>query len=93
MCVSTAGKEVWKKDLGSAAVPKTFGNEGNGASATPSTDGKHVYCFGGDGTLAAFDLDGKEAWRFNVQQRTASSTFSSASTRHRSCSATGSTSS
>jgi outer membrane protein assembly factor BamB len=71
LCVGTAGKELWKKDLGQATRQAGFGRkrEGNGASATPSTDGKHVWFFVGNGNLAAFDLDGKEQWRFNAQER------------------------
>ncbi len=68
LCVSTEGKELWKKDLG-AATRWARSDEGNGASASPSTDGKYVYCFGGDGTCAAFDFEGNERWRFNAQER------------------------
>src|SRR5206468_2337667 len=35
----------------------------------PSTDGKNVFVFAGDGSLACFDFDGKEIWKFNVQDR------------------------
>jgi outer membrane protein assembly factor BamB len=68
LCVSTAGKELWRRDLGGAGRKARF-DEGNGASASPSTDGKHVFFFVGTGELAAFDLAGKEAWRFNTQDR------------------------
>src|SRR5207248_1791668 len=44
-------------------------DEGNGASASPSTDGAHVYAFTGTGDFACFDFDGKEVWRFNTQER------------------------
>jgi outer membrane protein assembly factor BamB len=68
VCVSTAGKELWKRDLG-PATRSVMRGEGNGASASPSTDGKLVWFFVGNGDFAAFDLDGKEAWRFNAQDR------------------------
>jgi len=68
LCISTDGKELWKRSLGSA-TPRARSDEGNGASASPSTDGKHVYVFVGNGTFAAFDFAGKEVWRFNAQQR------------------------
>jgi outer membrane protein assembly factor BamB len=68
LCVSTAGKELWKRDLGPAGN-RIRGDEGNGASASPSTDGKHVFFFTGTGEFASFDLQGKEAWRFNAQDR------------------------
>ena len=48
---------------------KFRGDEGNEASASPSTDGKHVYAFAGTGDLACFDFDGKEVWKFNAQER------------------------
>jgi outer membrane protein assembly factor BamB len=68
MCVSTAGKELWKRKLGSGRV-RANRDEGNGASATPSTDGKHVWAFVGTGDFGCFDLDGKEIWHFNAQER------------------------
>jgi outer membrane protein assembly factor BamB len=68
LCVSTSGKELWKKSLGAGTRRARF-DEGNGASASPSTDGKHVYAFVGNGEFAAFDFAGKEVWRFNVQKR------------------------
>src|SRR5437773_7012444 len=53
LCVGTDGKELWKKKLGSARV-RTMGNEGNAASPSPSTDGKHVWAFAASGDLACF---------------------------------------
>jgi outer membrane protein assembly factor BamB len=44
-------------------------DEGDGASASPCTDGKHVWFFVGTGDLACLDLDGKEVWKFNCQAR------------------------
>lgn len=67
MCVSTEGKELWRRKLG--AGDKSFRGEGNNASASPATDGKHVWAFAGTGDLACFDFDGKEVWTFNVQTR------------------------
>jgi outer membrane protein assembly factor BamB len=68
LCVSTEGKELWKRKLGTSGG-KVRGDEGNGASASPSTDGKHVYAFAGSGELACFDFEGKEVWKFNLQDR------------------------
>jgi outer membrane protein assembly factor BamB len=67
MCVGTDGKERWKRKV--AAATRKIRTEANGASATPSTDGQHVWCYFGSGDLACFDLDGKEVWHFNVQDR------------------------
>jgi len=68
LCLSTEGKELWRRKLGTGDR-RYFRGEGNDASASPSTDGKHVYCYFGTGDLACFDLDGNEAWKFNAQER------------------------
>jgi outer membrane protein assembly factor BamB len=68
MCLSTGGKELWKRKLGHSPL-RARKDEGNGASATPSTDGKHVWAFVGTGDFACFDFDGKETWKFNAQKR------------------------
>ncbi|HTU94041.1 MAG TPA: PQQ-binding-like beta-propeller repeat protein [Gemmataceae bacterium] len=68
LCVSTAGEELWRRKLGNVRYRKMT-NEGNGASASPSIDGKHVWAFVGSGELACFTLDGKEVWKFNAQER------------------------
>jgi outer membrane protein assembly factor BamB len=68
MCVGSAGKELWKRKLGSGDRAFMRG-EGNNASPSPSTDGKHVWAYAGTGDLACYDMDGKEVWKFNVQGR------------------------
>lgn len=68
LCVSTAGKQLWKRNLGTGE--RYFReHEGNQASPSPSTDGRHVWAFSGTGDLACFDLGGKEVWHFNAQDR------------------------
>jgi outer membrane protein assembly factor BamB len=67
-CVSTSGKKLWEADMGQA-IRAGRGDEGNAASPSPSTDGKYVYVFSGNGEFAAFAFDGKEKWRFNAQER------------------------
>jgi outer membrane protein assembly factor BamB len=70
MCVSTGGKELWRKKLAAnTGRGRWMGTEGDNASPSPSTDGKHVWAFAGTGDLACFDVDGKEVWTFNVQDR------------------------
>jgi outer membrane protein assembly factor BamB len=68
MCVGTDGKERWKQKVGTGDR-RARGDEGNMASASPSTDGSHVWVFVGTGELACFDLDGKEVWKINLQER------------------------
>jgi outer membrane protein assembly factor BamB len=70
ICVSTAGRELWRQKLGSSDHGKKFmGNEGNNASASPSTDGKLVFSFTGVGDLAAHDFAGKQVWGWNAQEK------------------------
>jgi outer membrane protein assembly factor BamB len=68
-CISTAGKMLWKRTVGAVVRSDIKKGEGNDASSSPSTDGKHVFCYFGPGYLACFDFAGKEIWKFNVQKR------------------------
>jgi outer membrane protein assembly factor BamB len=69
VCISTDGKELWKRKLGTSGKKKYRGDEGNEASASPSTDGKHVYAFVASGDLACYDFAGNEVWHVDVQKR------------------------
>jgi outer membrane protein assembly factor BamB len=68
LCLGTDGRQLWKCKLGTGKT-RFRGDEGNQASASPSTDGKHVYAFTGTGDFACFDFEGKEIWSFNAQER------------------------
>jgi outer membrane protein assembly factor BamB len=68
LCLNTDGKELWKRKLAAGKV-RYRKDEANLASASPSTDGKHVYSFTGTGDMACFDFEGKEIWKFNAQDR------------------------
>ncbi len=67
LCISTEGKELWKKVLGKGNS-KFRVDEGNGASASCSTDGKSVWAFVGSGALACFEFSGKEIWKLDLQK-------------------------
>jgi len=69
LCVDTKGKELWKKVVGSGGRASIKGDEANEASASPSTDGKHVFVFVGTGNFACYDFDGKEIWNVDIQKR------------------------
>jgi outer membrane protein assembly factor BamB len=69
LCASTSGKQLWKRTLAHGTRRRYMRGEGNDASASPSTDGRHVWAYCGTGDLACFDMDGKEVWKFNVQDR------------------------
>jgi outer membrane protein assembly factor BamB len=68
MAFDTAGKEQWKQVV-AAGNQIARGDEGNSASPSPVTDGKHVWSFMGEGTLGCYTVDGKEVWKFNLQDR------------------------
>ncbi len=68
MAVGTDGKPLWKQVM--ADHNKTVrGDEGNSASPSPSTDGKHVWAMMGNGELGCYTFDGKPVWNFNLQDR------------------------
>jgi outer membrane protein assembly factor BamB len=64
LCVGTDGRRLWEKEL--ARGVKTPGNL---ASASPSSDGVHVWAYVGTGDLVSFTLDGQESWRTQLQER------------------------
>lgn len=68
IAVETSGTELWRKTVGQGNK-NVRGDEGNSASPSPVTDGKHVWTFWGAGQLACFDFDGNEVWKFNVEER------------------------
>lgn len=67
LCMGTDGKERWKRNM-SANARGGYRGEGDDASASCSTDGKHVWAFVGTGKLACFDLDGKLVWETDLQK-------------------------
>jgi outer membrane protein assembly factor BamB len=69
VCIGSDGKVRWQSKVGTSSRGRIRKDEANDASASPSTDGKHVYAFVGSGDLGCFDFEGKEVWKFNVQER------------------------
>lgn len=68
LCISTDGEELWRQTVGGGNKnARTI--EGNSASPSPCTDGKHVWCFFGTGVLACYTVDGEEVWKFDTQDR------------------------
>lgn len=65
---TTNGHELWRRTVGTGNNQVMRG-EGNSASPSPSTDGKHVWVFAGTGDLVCFDYAGNEVWRVDVQER------------------------
>lgn len=65
LCIGTDGKTLWERPLASGVKEHT-----NKASASPSSDGTHVWAYVGTGDLACFTLEGQEVWRVQMQERT-----------------------
>lgn len=68
IAADTSGKQLWKKFVG-AGNRFVRGDEGNSASPSPSTDGKHVWAMMGTGVIGCYDFDGNEIWKFDLQKR------------------------
>ncbi len=69
LCLNTTdGTILWKQKVGTGNQDARAG-EGNSASPSPSTDGKHVWVFFGTGVLGCYTKDGKEVWKFDVGDR------------------------
>jgi outer membrane protein assembly factor BamB len=68
LCIGTDGREQWRRKVGTGNQLARV-EEGNSASPSPVTDGQRVWVFFGTGVLACYDMQGKEVWKFNVQDR------------------------
>jgi len=69
LCVSAAdGRLLWQKTVGRGNQDARAG-EGNSASPSPTTDGRHVWSFFGTGILACHTVAGDEVWRIDVGER------------------------
>lgn len=69
------GSIVWTRDVGRSDTVREaekrsvqkFHRLHNAASPSPVTDGRTVFVHFGNGDLAAFDFDGKQLWKRNLQ--------------------------
>jgi outer membrane protein assembly factor BamB len=71
LCIGTDGKEKWRDTMSTTGTDRNGPDQASDASASCSTDGKHVWSFVGGkrgGRLACHDLDGKLAWEKNLQE-------------------------
>jgi outer membrane protein assembly factor BamB len=64
LCFGTDGKPQWEQ-----AIAKGVRDSKNIASASPTTDGTHVWAYGATGDMVCFKVDGTEVWRANLQER------------------------
>jgi outer membrane protein assembly factor BamB len=71
MCIGTDGKEKWRKPLTNTGRDRHGPDRASDASASCSTDGKHVWSYVGGlkgGKLTCHDLDGNQVWEKNIQE-------------------------
>lgn len=67
LCISKANGEVlWERSLDSG---NKLWRKQNGSSPSPVTDGQHVWAMTGTGAVVAFDMEGQELWRTNLQEK------------------------
>ena len=59
------GKELWNQECG---VGFQKDDRSNYSSPSPTTDGKLVFFYYGNGDLAAFDFAGQKIWSRNIQK-------------------------
>ena len=65
LCISRTGGDIlWQRELDTG---NQLHRKGNDSSPSPVTDGEHVWVVTGTGAVAAFDMEGKEAWKRNLQ--------------------------
>ena len=65
ICISrTDGNILWQRELDTG---NQLHRKGNDSSPSPVTDGKHVWVVTGNGAVAAFDMEGNEIWKRNLQ--------------------------
>lgn len=75
ICLDTStGEQLWRQQVTDSNQNARAG-EGNSASASPVTDGEHVWAFFSrgnnfsSGILACYDLQGEQVWKFDVADR------------------------
>jgi outer membrane protein assembly factor BamB len=64
LSIGTDGKPRWEK-----VVSEGKKEIKNLASASPTTDGRHVWAYFGSGELACFTVAGEEVWKSDLQKR------------------------
>ncbi len=74
LCLNRAdGKVAWKRNAGSGYTSGRGSRVARGrrttyASPSPAADGDRVVFFFGNGDLVAYDSEGEELWRRNIQK-------------------------
>lgn len=68
LCFNTSGKKEWQQVIGQGNKIVRKG-EGNAASPSPCTDGKHVWAMMSNGLLACYTVDGKKVWGLDLDKK------------------------
>ncbi|MDP7276624.1 MAG: PQQ-binding-like beta-propeller repeat protein [Planctomycetaceae bacterium] len=66
MCVGTDGKLQWRHQIGTGNKV-VRGDEGNSASPSPVTDGKHVWAMMANGQVSCHTVAGKPVWNRDLR--------------------------
>ena len=56
------GKEIWRQTATTKIPHQGAHNDNDFAPASPTTDGKHLYCWFGSAGLFCYDLQGNKIW-------------------------------
>jgi outer membrane protein assembly factor BamB len=73
----TDGKEEWRAEAPAKQIEKFHKVEGSPAASTPATDGQRIVSYFGSCGLVAYDLAGKELWKFELPPATVPGDFGS----------------
>lgn len=65
---AASGEPLWRRTV-STGEAEFRGDEGNLASPSPATDGRHVVAVMGDGAMACYTIDGDPVWRLSLSER------------------------
>ena len=57
-----SGKELWRRTATTKIPHEGAHNDNDFASASPTTDGKHLFCWFGSAGLYCYDLEGNKRW-------------------------------
>ncbi len=69
------GKELWR-DIATKKIPHEGAhNDNDFASASPTTDGKRLFCWFGSAGLFCYDLSGKKLWQRDLGEATVGSSL------------------
>jgi outer membrane protein assembly factor BamB len=70
LCIGTDGQEKWRKPMAKIGIERNGPDQATSASASPTTDGKYVWCYVGGkqgGPFKCFTVDGTLVWEKNLQ--------------------------